>query len=231
MMRKLLQSMFCLILGPLLIAQQVESPATNSAAQSPLPPPSANTSSRTVRIPMDTLVVLRLEQRISTADAKVGDKVHFTLVNDLAVEGRVIIPAGASCDLTIAKVWRATPENPYLVASIQFTAPILDLGHGQIVRLTNTNYAMRHDESDGVTRRDEILIWIASPVWFLPVLIQDANEKRTEAKANLAAVTPKNWKPCDAEHEKGEHFNYYFRRAVKIRADRIATSNSSTQLQ
>jgi hypothetical protein len=83
---------------------------------------------------------------------------------------------------------------------------------------------MRHDESDGFTRRDVILIWIAAPFWLLPELLQDA-------KSKPAVVTQKNWKPCDAVYEKGQHFNYYFRRAVKIRADRIATSNSSTQLQ
>src|SRR5271157_2520389 len=197
-MKRLLQSMLCLILCPLLVAQQVAPPASKSMSQLPLPPPTANSPTRTVRIPMDTLVVLRLEQRISTADAKQGDKVHFTLANDLAAGGQVVIPAGTSCDLTITGVWRATPENPYQTPGILFSDPELDLGHGQMVRLTNTNYAMRHDESDGVTRRDVILIWIAAPFWVLPVLIQDANAKRAEAKAKRSVVTPKNWKPCDA---------------------------------
>jgi hypothetical protein len=175
---------------------------------------------------MDTLVVLRLEQRLSTADAKQGDKVHFTLANDLAADGRVVIPAGTSCYLTITEVWRATPKDPNLVAGIRFADPKLDLGHGQIVRLTDTSYAMRHDESDGVTDRDAFFLMITSPFWLPPVLLQEANAKRAEAKVNRAVVTSKNWKPCDAVYEVGHRYNYYFRHAVKIRTDRPATSRS-----
>lgn len=165
-------------------------------------------------------MVLRLEQRLSTADAKQGDKVHFTLANDLAIDGQVVIPAGTSLYTTIAKVWRATPQDPYLVASIQFTAPDLDLGHGQMVRLTTLSYAQRHDESDGVTDRDAFFLMITSPFWLPPVLLQ-------EAKAKRAVVTPKNWKPCDTVYEVGHRYNYYFRRAVRIRTDRPATASST----
>jgi hypothetical protein len=173
---------------------------------------------------MDTLVVLRLEQRLSTADTKQGDKVHFTLVNDLAAGSRVVIPAGTSYYLTIDKVWRATPNDPDLVGGIAFTAPELDLGHGQKVRLTANNYAMRHDNSDGISDPEAILMLIAIPFWLPSALLQ-------EAKARRAVVTPKNWKPCDREYEVGHRLNYYFRRTVKIRTDRLDTSNPSTQLQ
>jgi len=223
-MKRLLQSMLCLILCPLLAAQQVATPASKSMGQLPLPLPAANSSSRTVSIPMDTLVVLRLEQRLSTADAKQGDKVHFTLVNNLAVDGRVVIPAGTSYYLTIDKVWRATPKDPDLVGGIAFTAPELDLGHGQKVRLTGTTYAERHNNSDGISDPEAILLLIALPFFLPSMLLQ-------QAKAKRVVVTPKNWKPCDREYEVGHRFNYYFRRAVKIHADRLTTSNTSMQLQ
>ncbi len=232
MMKRLLQPALCLVICPLLVAQQVVTPGMRAdAPQNSLPDPHGNSSSRTVRIPKDTLVVLRLEQRLSTADAKQGDKVHFTLANDLAAGGQVLVPAGTSCDLTITGVWRATPENPYQTAGIQFSDPELDLGHGQMVRLTTLSYAMRHDGSDGVTDRDAFFLMITSPFWLPPVLIQEANAKRAEVKANRAVVTPKNWKPYDAVYEEGHRDNYYFRRAVKIRTDRLPTSSSSTHVQ
>ncbi|HME58252.1 MAG TPA: hypothetical protein VKF63_07935 [Terracidiphilus sp.] len=228
-MKRLLQSMLCLILCPLLVAQQVAPPASKSMSQLPLPPPTANSPTRTVIIPMDTLVVLRLEQRLSTADAKQGDKVHFTLVNDLAAGGRVVIPAGTSYYLTIDKVWRATPKDPDIIGGIAFTAPELDLGHGQKVRLTGTTYAERHENYDGISGPRAILMLIAIPFFLPSILHQQAKAKRANAKQ--AVVTPKNWKPCDREYEVGYRLNYYFRRAVKIHADRLATSNASTQLQ
>jgi hypothetical protein len=214
MNRFLLQAAFGLVLCPLLVAQQAASPAIAPAAQLAPAPPAEKASSPIVRIPMDTLLVLRLEERVSTANAKQGNKVRFTLVNDLAAGGRVVIPAGTSCYLTISKVWRATPKDPVLVAGIQFTAPKLDLGHGKMVRLTDLNYSQRHSGDGGISNSEAILMLIAAPIWLPSMLLQ-------EAKAKRDVVTPKNWKPEneDTVYEAGHCFNYYFRRTVRIHMD------------
>ncbi|MGA3011726.1 MAG: hypothetical protein ABSD72_15825 [Terracidiphilus sp.] len=218
MARKLLQAVSCLILCPLLMGQEAASPVIAPADQLATPPPAKKASSSIVSIRMDTLVVLRLEERVSTANAKQGDKVRLTLVNDLATGGRVIIPAGTSCYLTITRVWRATPKDPFLVARVQFAAPKLDLGHGQMVRLTDLNYAQRHSDDGGISNHEAFLMLIAAPIWLPSMLLQ-------EAKARRAVVTPKNWKPEDKDttYEAGKRFNYYFPRAVNIHVNQQAT--------
>ena len=222
MIRRMIQTALCLILSPLLVAQQVTAPATESAAtaKSPVSLPTANSSPRTVHIPMDTLVVLRLEQRVSTADAKPGDRVRLTLVNDLAVGGRVVVPAGTFCNVTITGVWRASPKDPYLVAGIRFSAPKLDLGQGQRIQLTDLNYVQRHDHSDGEGPGavGTVLLTVTAPLWVPWTVLDNKIQQAKMGRAVLAAN--RDWKPCDMEYEEGHRFNYYVRRTVNIRMDR-----------
>ncbi|HEY1159243.1 MAG TPA: hypothetical protein VGE83_01355 [Terracidiphilus sp.] len=129
MIRSMLQAALCLILSPLLIAQQVSPAMAEQAAISPLPSPYPATdfSSQTVTIPMDTRVALRFKPGISSADAKVGDRIRYTLAYDLIAEGHVVAPAGTAVYSTISFARRKDATQN---AEFRYTAPELDLGNG-----------------------------------------------------------------------------------------------------
>jgi hypothetical protein len=217
MVRWLLQSTLCLILCPLVAAQQVVFSATNS-------------STRKVQIPMDTLVMLRLEHKISTANAKKDDRIRFTLDNDLSAGGRVMIPAGTSCYLTITKVWRATPQDPNLIGGIQFSDPKIDLGPGQAIRLTKNSYAARHAD-DGLVDPIWFLLVPLAPLYWPVALVQEIRYKRDAIKVGRTTLKQNmNWKPLDTEYQEGQLFKYYVQRNTEIRMDRLAISNVSVQV-
>lgn len=77
MIRRLFQSAVCLALPPMLVAQQ-----------------SAQVTS--IRLEKDTEIHLRLDQDVSSASVREGDRVRYVVVDDVRVNGVIVIPAGAA---------------------------------------------------------------------------------------------------------------------------------------
>jgi hypothetical protein len=131
-MRRILYSIFSLVLCPLLAAQQTPEPAKsapkNSAPVNSEPadsapkaqPPAAQAPSPAGAVaapagppPPHTLldgtpVQLRLSETISSADAKVGQEIPFEVVEDVKVEDVVVLPKGAAA---IGTVTEAEPKR------------------------------------------------------------------------------------------------------------------------
>ncbi len=88
-----------LAICPLLVAQQPQ-PAPEAVA--PAPQAAAPSSPPTPHTLLDgTPVKLRLSQTISSADTKVGQEVPFEVVEDISVEGVVVLPKGATAIATV----------------------------------------------------------------------------------------------------------------------------------
>jgi len=100
-------AVICLLLGPLVLAQQPQaqpqqSTPTTATQAAPAGPP-----------PPDTLldgtpVKLRLSQTMSSADAKTGQDVPFEVIDDVKVDGVVVLPKGATA---IGNVTEAQPKR------------------------------------------------------------------------------------------------------------------------
>lgn len=172
MFRRAIESGFCLWLLPMLAAQQATPPAV------PIETTPAITAKRpsgmldSVRIPRYTRVDLRLEQRLSSADSKVGDLIRFTLVNDLVVKGRVVAQGGTTCYATVKRV---RPRTGKKNGSVKFSDPELDLGNGQRIRVTDSP----GDLGDNIEFFFEALVAgaIFAPIWvpaLLDVEVSDA---------------------------------------------------------
>lgn len=106
-MRKGLFVLVCLLFSSMITAQQAATPATApeqqpSAAAQPQEPPPPHT------LLDGTPVKLRLSQTISSADAKVGQEVPFEVVEDVSVDGIVVLPKGATA---IGPVTEAEPKK------------------------------------------------------------------------------------------------------------------------
>jgi len=212
MIRKLIQSVLCLCLSASLWAQQEQVLGAELAANSQVQSSAGSSASRTVRIPIDTKVALRLEQSISSATSQVGERIRFTLVNDLFVDGKAVAPSGTSCFATVTQVARATLKDPNLVGAVSFSDPKLDLGHGKRLRLTVLDKKGRYDaaHADGGFPSSplELLALVTAPIW-VPFVLLDATMQ--QAKNRQAQPPPGN--------------DYYVLRTVKIRMDRIVITS------
>lgn len=92
--------------------------------------------SKNLILEQNTTVILRLMQNVSTKNMKVGDQVEFTVVEDVAVDGKTVIEKGS---IVISRV--SIAEKPDYLGEPGFiqVAPQHVLGvDGQEVRLTGT---------------------------------------------------------------------------------------------
>ncbi len=92
-MRKNMLAALSLVICPLLVAQQPATPAATASgteAQAPSTPPPPHT------LLDGTPVKLRLNQSISSADAKVGQEVAFEVVEDVKVDDAIVLAKGAT---------------------------------------------------------------------------------------------------------------------------------------
>lgn len=113
-MRKTVSAVACLFACQLLVAQQTVAPtaATSApAAQQPATGPAS--AAPTQPPPPDTLldgtpVKLRISQTISSADAKVGQEVPFEVMEDVQVDGVIVLPKGSTA---IGTVTTAEPKK------------------------------------------------------------------------------------------------------------------------
>ncbi|MFY9853654.1 MAG: PEGA domain-containing protein [Terracidiphilus sp.] len=104
-MRKALSGFICLICCPLIVAQQAPTPAPATAntdsgsATAAAPQPPQTPQPHTL---MDgTPVKLRLSETMSSATAKVNQEVPFEVVEDVKVDGVVVLPKGATAIGTV----------------------------------------------------------------------------------------------------------------------------------
>ena len=104
-MHKNFPAIFCLVCCPLLVAQQASTPTPASA--NPDSGPVAVAPPQPARPPqphtlMDgTPVKLRLSETMSSANAKTGQEVPFEVVDDITVDGVVVLPKGATAIGTV----------------------------------------------------------------------------------------------------------------------------------
>jgi hypothetical protein len=202
---KVLQYALYVCLSPLLAAQEISLPSPPDAAQTVSPTPNTLTASNTTFVYKFAQVSLRLEQSVSSASTHKGDRIRFTLVKNLAVDGKLVVPAGTSFYATVSHV---RPKNRHRSGDLKFSDADLDLGNGQRVRLTEN----RHDKFDpGV-----IPVVILGAVTLVPItvallpiqlpylLIHDIREHQ-DGGAARATKPP----PVDQVFSEGEVFTYY----------------------
>src|SRR5579875_4145116 len=107
-MRTSIAAALCLVLCPVLIAQQNQNPAAAAKPQSTASPAQTSPPPPPHTLLDGTPVKLRLSQTISSADAKVGQEVPFEVVEDVQVDGVTVLPKGA---MAIGTVTEAEPKK------------------------------------------------------------------------------------------------------------------------
>jgi len=71
--------------------------------------PSGQLNVQPVRVPAETLVKVRLLSELNSATNQVGDRVRYRVVEDVMVDGRIAIPAGAEGEGRVTAVQKARP--------------------------------------------------------------------------------------------------------------------------
>jgi hypothetical protein len=104
-MRNSLTAIFSLICCPLLMAQQAStsSPASTNPDSGPVTvaPPQPPRPPQPHTLMDGTPVKLRLSQTMSSASAQVGQEVPFEVVEDVTVDGVIVLPKGATAIGTV----------------------------------------------------------------------------------------------------------------------------------
>ncbi|MGA7245840.1 MAG: hypothetical protein WBX19_21840 [Terracidiphilus sp.] len=122
MIRATLLSTLCLVLSPLLVAQQaVPTPAPSHPA---------------VTISKGTKIELIAMESVSSETAIKGSTVRFAVANDISVNGLIVVWAGTPITDKVTKVRRGTAYRQWAVLKIRVNA--VTLTNGSTLRLTRS---------------------------------------------------------------------------------------------
>jgi hypothetical protein len=192
-------------LSPLLVAQGAASP------------------SHFVVLKQDTKVPLKLVNDLSSATASKGQKVQFTLVDDLVANDRVVASKGSEVDIQITHVGRARWNNTCTVIEdgwIQFGQPTIRLGLEAPIPLDEETKQVRaSDDSRGFPWGLVLFAPVEAPI--IAVLsIKGAAE-------NVGHHPPSPSPPAgcpvkEFEMKQGAISDYYVKHDVKLLAERFA---------
>jgi hypothetical protein len=133
MKRKLIQSVLCFILCPLLTAQE----ATNNEQKlvAPQSPPPTQSKGTTITLRRGTTVPLILLETISSATAQVGQRVRYAVSEDVKIDGVVVIPKGTPASTVVKSVRKAIIGKRNGI--VEEGPPSLILPDGSSIKLRN----------------------------------------------------------------------------------------------
>jgi hypothetical protein len=136
MIRWLLQSTLCLILCPLLAAQQVAPPTAPADAPQNLVPTPTTAKPRPmpefITIPGNTEIEFISLENVSSATATKGQSVRLAVAKDVLVKGLVVIPKGTLATGVVSQLTKGVPgkRDGYLLIT-----PRLILNNGKTIKM------------------------------------------------------------------------------------------------
>ena len=100
MIRRIFQSVLCICLAPLLVAEQAASPALTPAEEH-----------GPIVLKKGTEVKLVLLEMVSSATAKNGQKVRMAVSEDVTLNGAILIPKGTLAAGEVTELRKAKPQK------------------------------------------------------------------------------------------------------------------------
>ena len=161
MIRKLLQSVLCIRLAPLLAAQQlpatVESSDATQGAAPASPQTTAHASPESVTIPKDTKIELVALETVSSETATKGSPVRFAVAKDIVVDGVTVLHAGTQAFGKVTKAKRGIAYHQW--ADLEIRVKEIQIGNGPKLRLTRSEPQPKEKTSEVI----KDLAWCAFP--------------------------------------------------------------------
>jgi hypothetical protein len=154
MIRKLLSSVVCLVLAPILVAQQAAAPGA-------------------ITVPKDTRIEIVALDRITSESAMTGSEVRFAISKDVVVDGRTVLPAGTPVTGILTKVVKA--KSPKQVGKLQVRIRAVAVGNNWKLPLTSSDPSSRETPrekfNDGAINTLEVIGGIVLLPLELPMAI------------------------------------------------------------
>ena len=143
-------------------------------------------------LPADTLMKIKLLDKISSLDSHVGDKVSFSIVNDIIVEGNMIIPANTRGYLRISSIDAAGKMGKDGDVKLSFS---------DIIAIDGSKIAVKIDEkSQNENRSKELAIGasvlgsiILGPVGLIAGFFVQGDEEEVPAGTELFVQTENSY--------------------------------------
>lgn len=151
MIRTAFQSALCLLLAPLLIAQQaVEPPSANYRPQS-------TAMINEVVIPKGTRIDLVSLENVSSATTTENSVVRFALAKDLVVNDVTVLEAGALVEGRVSRVRRGVPYRKW--GKLSITIRKMHIGNHAHVRLISSDPESPESKVDEWTQCVMVFPW------------------------------------------------------------------------
>ena len=159
MLHTRLQSVLCLLLTPLLVAQQATTTPHVTTAEQQIRIQSQSAAGMTdVVIPKGTRIEVVSLENVSSLTAQKNTPVRFALATDLEVAGVTVLYAGTSVEGEVAKVRRGVPYKRWGMLKIDIRSITIN-PHSRL-RLRSSD--PEHSES----MIDELaMCFLAAPYW------------------------------------------------------------------
>jgi len=234
----------CLCLATWLGAQEPGAPAASDQGAAPATHNAGPAGSRLV-LKRDTEVKLILGRQLSSTSSQVGDDVSFTVAEDVAADGRVLVPRGAVLKSTVTHAKPAHENANCRVLSsgvIDFSMPKLVLADGKQVQLDYEDQKGRDADDARVTAGDVAALVLVSPI-LVPLAAFEAVADggfvlaHPQLLFHQAPTAPPGGCHDQLEDhtlEKGKILTYYVLRDVSLRAEdfpRVAAGATGRALQ
>jgi hypothetical protein len=146
MIRRLLQSVLCIFLSPLLVAQQAGQTPVKPVPATPSNSPSATPSPAAITIPKGTKIELVSLNNVSSEFAVAGTPVRFAMAKDIVVNGVTVIHAGAPVTGFVTKAKRSVARHQWARLTIRVREMRVD--PGVKLRLSSSNPDQRARPKD-----------------------------------------------------------------------------------
>ncbi len=176
MIRKIVQSVICICLSPLLVAQQVAQQAEKQAPGSAAPGPataSSGASSGFITVTKATGIEVVAIDPVSSATAAVGSKIRFRVNKNVVVQNVPVFRAGTLLTGTIQKVTKGSKKR-HRNGKVTVRMDSLILRSGQNIRFTGSSPSQQLERN--LQRKEErkstTKILLLFPLWapMLPLL-------------------------------------------------------------
>jgi len=129
-------------------------------------------------LPEGTKVRLRSDQMISSSTAQAGQRISFTVAEDVEVDGNVIIERGAQATGTITK---ADHKKSFgRSGKLDFNMEYVKAANGEKIPLRANSQKAKGNGKAGVTTT----LVVASAIWFPPALVGGFFIKGSEVGIN-----------------------------------------------
>jgi hypothetical protein len=139
--------------------QPAAAPAPVRQVEAAPPPPAAERQPATVTVPAGTIVVVRVEEALSTEKNASGDTFRATLDSPLIVEGMAIAEKGARAQGRIVDCDRSGKVKGLARLTLELT--LLNTSDGQKVKLHTDTYAR---EAQSTVKKDAAKVGIGSGI-------------------------------------------------------------------